>query len=178
MYIEWRGEFSEAAWISADKGLQLPYLCPPVMALCWCGPWWRWLRMTGSQMPFHLQLICQRKCPGFRQMGTGRCNYAAADLQCVHATALCDGAVTRFMLGPPSLLLLLRHRRPKAEYLGLNDQPPPLTILVLYNSLVWVVFIMGRQALHHRFITSWENYCENVPDRNGKMWLINSACND
>lgn len=53
-----------------------------------------------------------------------------------------------------------------------------LTILVLYNSLVWVVFIMGRRALHLSFITSWENYCENVPDRNGKMWLINSACND
>lgn len=149
--------------VSADKGLQLPYLCPPVMALCWYGPWWRWLRMTGSQMPFHLQLIFQRKCPGFRQMGTGRSNYAAADLQCVHATALCDGAVTRFMLGPPSLSRVFFST---------------LTILVLYNSLVWVVFIMGRRALHHRFITSWENYCENVPDRNGKMWLINSACND
>lgn len=38
--------------------------------------------------------------PRFRQMGTGRSNYAAADLQLVHATALCDGAVTRFTLGP------------------------------------------------------------------------------
>lgn len=38
--------------------------------------------------------------PRFRQMGTGRSNYVAADLQFVHATALRDGAVTRFMLDP------------------------------------------------------------------------------
>lgn len=61
--------------------------------------------------------------PWFRQMGTGRSNYVVADLQLVHATALCDGAVTRFMLGPLSLSQsLLPRRSPKTEYLGLSDQ--------------------------------------------------------
>lgn len=38
--------------------------------------------------------------PGLDKWGTGRCNYMAADLQLVHATALCDRAVTRFTLAP------------------------------------------------------------------------------
>lgn len=38
----------------------------------------------------------QTQTPGLRQMGVGRSNYATADLQLV----LCDGAVTRFTLGP------------------------------------------------------------------------------
>lgn len=38
--------------------------------------------------------------PWFRQMGMGHSNYIVADLQLVHASALSDGAVTRFMIGP------------------------------------------------------------------------------
>lgn len=55
---------------------------------------WRWLRMTGSPMPFHLQLISETRTPQLRQFRRGRRDYVPADLQLVHA--LCDRAVTRF----------------------------------------------------------------------------------
>lgn len=91
--------------------------------------------MTGSQMPSHLQLIfffsflrpClppqRKRCSGLDKWGTGRRNYLVTDLQLVHATALCDRAVTRFMLAaatttptpPPSVTITNNTTSPQAE---------------------------------------------------------------
>lgn len=67
-YLEWIRvffSFLNRRWavFLADKRLQLCTCAQPVTALCWHCPGWRWVRMTGHQMPFHLQLIFKRKCP-------------------------------------------------------------------------------------------------------------------
>lgn len=107
--------------------------------------------------------------PRFRQMGTGRGNYVAADLQLVHATALCDGAVTRFMLGPFYLITIhsvSTFKSPKAKYLvwflvkwsdsesHLVDRLYSLRKWVLHDNFCLIILwlcssIMARQSLHH-----------------------------
>lgn len=64
----------------------------------WCLQGWRWLRMTGPPTAFSPAADFWTQTPRLRQMGTGCSNYCAPDLQ----PALCDEAVTCFMLGPVS----------------------------------------------------------------------------
>lgn len=93
VYMQFPSVYPRCEYVGWIRAAALPVA--PVTAPLSAG--WRWLRMTGSQMPFHLHRFLNAHAR-FRQYGNGT-RHLRPGRPSAGATALRDGAVTRFTLG-------------------------------------------------------------------------------
>lgn len=159
--------------------------------------------MTGGQMPSHLQLISERKRPGLDKWERDAAITSRLTFSSKRATALGDGAVTRFMLGPFPVIISMfvsegvqRQNICRWFFIKWSDSQAPssssgwIFLNVFFShkmGTLWhslpndsfsCVHLLQGDRLFITYRASWENYGENFLDRQGKMQLINSACND